>query len=113
MEQNFGTKEPLFLPDDLAHALGRQPLMGGDLVIGPALAQPSENAPRPQHPPMRGEPARERRRPFVNHACLAWPPAWRPLLTERTIVAWIVEIGKQFRGSRSLGRDRGLSKVST
>jgi hypothetical protein len=71
------------LSDDLAHALGRQPLMGSDLVIGPALAQPRENAPAPQHPPVRGEPARERRRPLVDHACLARPPAWRPLLTER------------------------------
>ena len=83
------------LPDDLAHALGRQPLLGSDLVIGPALAQARENAPPPQHPPMRGEPARQRLRPVVDHACLAWPPAWRPLLTERSIIAWIWKIGKQ------------------
>src|SRR5271166_5277394 len=69
--------------------------MGGDLVIGPALAEASENAPAPQHPPVRGEPARERRRPFVNHACLAWPPAWRPLLTERSTIAWRWKVRKR------------------
>jgi len=83
------------LPDDLAHALGRQPLLACDLVIGPALAQPRENAPPPQHPPVRGEPARQRRRPFVDHACLAWPPAWRPLLTIRSIIAGIWNIRKK------------------
>jgi len=77
------------LPDDLAHALGRQPLIGSDLVIVPTLTQPCENAPPPQHPRVRGEPARERRRPFVNYACLAGPP-WRPLLTERTTIALIL-----------------------
>ena len=92
------------LADDLAHALGRQPLMGSDLVIGPALAEPRENAPPPQDPPVRGEPARQRRRPVVDHACLAWPPAWRPLLTERSIIAWLWEIGKR---NRSDFRARG------
>ncbi len=71
--------------------------MGSDLVKGPALAQPRENAPPPQHPPMRVEPARERRRPFVDHACLAWPPARRPILTERRRIAWLCEIGKRNR----------------
>src|SRR5208283_4755653 len=83
------------LPDDLAHALGREALLACDLVIVPALAEPRENAPPPQDPPMRVEPARERRRPVVDHACLAWPPAWRPLLTERSIIAWIWKCRKQ------------------
>jgi hypothetical protein len=34
--------------DDLAYALGREPLVGGDLVIGPTLAEPRENAAPPQ-----------------------------------------------------------------
>jgi hypothetical protein len=34
------------LSDDLAHALGGHPLLAGDLVIGPALTQPREDAPR-------------------------------------------------------------------
>jgi hypothetical protein len=80
------------LPDDLAHAFGRQSLLARDLVIGSALAQPRENAPAPQDPRVRCEPARERRRPFVHHPCLAQLLAWRHILTKRRIIALILII---------------------
>ena len=33
-------------------------------------------------------------RPVVDHACLARPPAWRPLLTERSTIACVWKIWK-------------------
>ena len=55
------------LGDDLADAAGGQPLLPRDLVIGPALVEPREDALASRRPAEGGEPFLRRRRRFLFH----------------------------------------------
>ena len=59
------------LAHDLADALGGEPLLAPDLVIGPALAQPGEDARPPRHSPKRCEPPLPGRSAIIFHITLA------------------------------------------
>ncbi len=63
------------LAHDLADALGREPLLLGDLIIGRALAQAGEDARPSLHARKRGErPPFRAGMSFVVHVCLAFRP---------------------------------------
>ena len=62
---------PQDLGDNLSHALGSQSFLLGDLVMGPAFAQPGEDSPPPHDPAVGAEPPLRRDRRFVIHANLA------------------------------------------
>ena len=71
------------LGDDLADAVGGQPLLPRDLVIGPALVEPREDALASRRPAEGGEPFLRRR--AIPVPCRSpFPPTDAALAKERT-----------------------------
>src|ERR1700733_3318683 len=88
---SFACSAPLSTPtllrllgDDLPDARGAHAFVGGDFVIGEALAQASEDAPPPKHHAMRAQPPAPNRRLVLNHQTLLE----RPIKGKRLIIAY-------------------------